>query len=604
MAIPQEIIEAVRERTSIVDVVGESVRLKPSGRNHVGLCPFHKEKTPSFYVWEDESRYHCFGCGQHGSAFDFVMATKGLTFPEAVRLLAGRIGVQIPERTTWKGGREAGARESSARRSRQSLLREVVGLAARTYVEQLFKEQKNEAARTYLTDRGISAETAKRFGLGYSPDSWNFIGARVRALASERGLHTKGLSPEEFAGLLREVGLVKPRSGSDGERPQSGERGDYDAFRGRLIVPITRSDGVPVALGGRDIVGAPNAPKYINSPESPIYSKRKTLFGLAQALSAIRSSRHAFLVEGYFDVMSLSQVGIVDVVATCGTAVTPEHVNVLKRFVDRVSVVFDGDAAGRKAAAHCFEVFLNSGIDLGVVLLPAEDDPDTIARTLREREAVLSYFSDRRMAAFDNYVQFLFDGFATTSEQASAAIRGRVAARAVGQLAQVSNPVEREALLSRGASLIGVTVDSMFELLAREQSVRQVPAGSRRPTQRENAGGYPSGRRGSGRDDWRKKSDGRQPALATPPPPVTAARFDRIVREILLSVLLQPELVDQVLELESGSEGKPLSERLQDPERAFLMAVAEAQPPSLASELEEDRAESEAIFRRLFEEVG
>lgn len=365
MAISPEIIEQIKERLSFVDVASAYVKLKRSGKNYVGCCPFHAEKTPSFFINEEDGLFNCFGCGKKGSIFNFVMDIRGFTFPETVRHLAKQVGVNIPEE------RNENPLEATSRK-KQPYLRTALRLATEIFIREL---NSSKIASEYLTARGIKKEIISLFQIGFAPDSWEFIHAEI--MKTDFG---KKMGEEKLKKLLLEIGLLKLRqeNSSQPENTEEKKLSCYDAFRERVIFPITRSDGQVIAFGGRIIVKNPNLPKYLNSSESSIYHKRKSFYGLLQAAETIRRERHVYITEGYLDVVSLFQAGIKNVLATCGTAATEQHVQVLKRLVDRVTLLFDGDEAGKKAAARCFEIFLNSGLDLEVVVLPEGNDPDSL----------------------------------------------------------------------------------------------------------------------------------------------------------------------------------------------------------------------------------
>ena len=344
-------IEEVRSRADIVEIVGSHVRLRRAGRNFVGLCPFHNEKTPSFSVNAERGFFHCFGCGAGGSAFNFIMRVEGLTFPEAVRSLAKKYGVTIPEHDV--AGPGAGEREAMLKASE---------VASEFFAHVLWNTTDGALARDYLKSRGISVETARAFMLGFAPSR----PASLAKALEKRGLRDAGIK----------TGLVK----RDGD-------GAYDMFRGRVMFPIRDAQGRAIAFGGR-VLDA-RLPKYINSPESPLYSKARTLYGLYEARQAISSSAstgkdRAILVEGYFDVIALWQAGFKEAVAGCGTALTVDQLRVLSRYTKNVIACFDGDAAGRKASMRALEIFLQAGLLGRGIFIPTGFDPDTF---IRERGA-------------------------------------------------------------------------------------------------------------------------------------------------------------------------------------------------------------------------
>jgi DNA primase len=347
--IPEEKIQEIRERLDIVEVVSSYLPLKRSGANHQGLCPFHGEKTPSFNVNAPRQIFHCFGCGVGGNVFSFLMRIEGLSFPEAVRRLGERVGVEVEEETLSPV-------EEKRREEAERLVR-INEVAADFYHRILLEEPEGAAARRYLRERGYNGEAARRFRLGYAPERWD-------ALAKH--LETKGFEPA----LVREkLGLVRP--GRDG-------RSDYDLFRRRLLFPISDSRGQVVAFGGR--VLDDSLPKYINSPESPVYHKGRTLYGLYQAKEGMRQTGEGIVVEGYFDQMALDRAGFGNAVATCGTALTAEHARVLKRYAKRLLLLFDQDSAGQKATFRAMEALLPEGFAVAVVALEAGEDPDSFLR--------------------------------------------------------------------------------------------------------------------------------------------------------------------------------------------------------------------------------
>lgn len=342
--IPEDKVREVRERAAILDIVSDYVGLRKSGVNYLGLCPFHSEKTPSFNVNPVKGIYHCFGCGVGGDVVSFVMRMEGLAFPEAVKFLARRVGVVIPERPL-----------SAAEKrivDEKELLFELYEMAAKFYERVLLKEASGEGCRQYLKRRGVDAETARAYRLGCAPEGWD---ALARYLDSKK-------IPLEAA---EKAGLVRKR-----------ERGGYyDGFRNRLLFPICDVQGRPIGFGGR--VLDDSLPKYLNSPESPVYRKSEVLFGLNMAKQAIREKGDAFIVEGYFDHLALFRAGVRNVAATCGTALTGGHLKGLRRFADRAYILFDADGAGRKATLRAMEIFLEEGFPAQVVQMPAGEDPDT-----------------------------------------------------------------------------------------------------------------------------------------------------------------------------------------------------------------------------------
>lgn len=355
--IPSGFLQELLSRVDIVGVVGRHVELKRGGANFMGLCPFHGEKSPSFSVSPSKQFYYCFGCGASGDAIRFLTEHLGYSFVEAVRELAGGVGLAVPEEDVSPDERQ---RRDTLRQRRQSL-GDVLERAAEFYRAQL---KTTPRAIDYCKRRGLSGRIAAQFGLGFAPPGW-------RTLA--------GVFPAYDDPLLEESGLVRQKEADDGA---VGE-GRYDWFRDRLMFPIRSTDGKVIGFGGRVLDDA--KPKYINSPETPLFSKGRELYGLFEARAAVRDKGYALVVEGYMDVVALAQHGFPNAVATLGTACTADHVHKLFRFTDSVVFSFDGDAAGRRAAARALEAALPHASDLRTVrflFLPPEHDPDSYVRDL------------------------------------------------------------------------------------------------------------------------------------------------------------------------------------------------------------------------------
>ncbi len=353
--IPPGFLQDLLSRVDIVDVVGRHVELRKSGANHMGLCPFHGEKSPSFSVSAAKQFYHCFGCGAHGDAIRFLMEHSGMSFRDAVADLAQQVGMAVPEGPIDPAEQQRALQA----RAHQATLSEVLERAAEHYRRQL---KEHPQAIDYLKRRGLSGEVAKRFGLGFAPPGW-------RSLAS--------VFPRYDDPLLAESGMVIVQ-GDDGP-----EQKRYDRFRERIMFPIRSVKGEVIGFGGRVLDSG--EPKYLNSPETPIFVKGRELYGLFEARSALRSKGYVLVVEGYMDVVALAQNGFANAVATLGTACTAEHVQKLFRFTDMVVFSFDGDAAGRRAAGRALEASLPHATDLRSVrflFLPPEHDPDSFVRDL------------------------------------------------------------------------------------------------------------------------------------------------------------------------------------------------------------------------------
>ncbi len=337
----------IRARLSVVELISEYVQLKKSGQGFQGLCPFHKEKTPSFHVHPLKNCYHCFGCHKGGNIFTFLCEIEGLTFPESVKRLAKRTGVPIEETR-----RNAPEKKTSANQTRLFAAQE---WAAKYFHYLLMETPAQQSAREYVASRGLTEATLKRFRVGVAPKGWNTL---LKLMAA------RGYTLQE----LVESGLVVAK--------ESSPEGGYDRFRERLIFPITDSDGNTLGFGARQLNSEPNQPKYINSPESPLFSKRKILYGLFENQRGIRVRGEAILVEGYMDVVALFQCGVDNAVATMGTAVTEEHCQQLKSLCKRVVTVFDSDAAGNDAWHRSVHLFLQYGLFAKDLTLPPGKDPD------------------------------------------------------------------------------------------------------------------------------------------------------------------------------------------------------------------------------------
>ncbi|MGD1075934.1 MAG: DNA primase [Thermodesulfovibrionales bacterium] len=336
----ERLVEELRARLDIIDVISDYVELKRSGRNYKGLCPFHSEKTPSFMVSPEKQLFHCFGCGTGGDSVNFVMKYENLSFPESLRLLAKKAGIDL------RGFRSGGDQEDT----REQLIA-VLAEASKAFAANL---RKTDTAHSYLRERGITDETARAFSLGYAGKDWHFL---------SRSLRIKGFADA----LVLQSGVVS-----------SGEKGIYDTFRDRIIFSIFNVQGEVIAFGGR--VMDDSQPKYLNSPDTPLFKKGETLYGLNRAKDGIREKGYAIIAEGYFDVIMCNQYGFTNAVAPLGTALTSSHLQKLKRFTKKVALVFDADEAGKAAAKRSIPLLLEQGFAVKVLLLPEKDDPDSFLR--------------------------------------------------------------------------------------------------------------------------------------------------------------------------------------------------------------------------------
>jgi len=374
--IPQSFIADLLNRVDIVDVVGQHVKLKKAGANFQGLCPFHSEKSPSFSVSPTKQFYHCFGCGAHGSAISFLMEYSGLGYVDAIEDLARSAGLDVP--------REERTANDVARQQQAMALGEVMSSAADWYRQQL---KASTRAVEYLKGRGLTGEIAKRYALGYAPDGWQGLEAVFGSYAND-----------EVAKTLLEGGLLIQGEQAEGGQPVK----RYDRFRDRVMFPIRNPKGQTIGFGGRIL--DQGEPKYLNSPETPLFSKGNTLYGLFEARQAIRSQEYVLVCEGYMDVVALAQLGFPNAVATLGTACTANHVRMLLRQTDKVVFSFDGDSAGQRAAQRALEACLplmSDDKEIRFLFLPTEHDPDSYVRAygapafekvIKEAMSISSFF--------------------------------------------------------------------------------------------------------------------------------------------------------------------------------------------------------------------
>ncbi len=428
-------IAEVRERTDIVELVGQYVSLKRSGANHMGLCPFHSEKSPSFSVNAARQFFHCFGCGVGGDVFSFLMQIEGMAFPDAVRRLAERAGIELEERTL--------SPEEERLRQQRERLYQVNKVAAAYFHDLLMEQPAGEVARQYLKRRGYGRKAAGEYGIGYSLDSWE--GLREHLVGHK-------LAPED----ARLLGLI---------RPGKQDRGDYDLFRGRLMFPIHDMAGRVVAFGGR--VLDDSKPKYINSPESPIYHKGQVLFGLYQARQAMRQQEEVLLVEGYFDQLALNRAGFAHAVATCGTALTVDHARVLKRYVKRVVLLFDQDSAGQQATFKAMTTLQAEGVPAVVLELPEGEDPDSFLHH-QGRNA----FQARLDAA--RPVMDLFISVTLAASGSSIEAKADAAEVVVERISSLQSQLEQDLYLKELAQRSNIDLDILKSLLAEKKNVQVV----------------------------------------------------------------------------------------------------------------------------------
>ncbi|MBI1797592.1 MAG: DNA primase [Candidatus Eisenbacteria bacterium] len=425
-------VERVRAASDIVEVIGQTVPLRRAGRNWTGLCPFHKEKTPSFSVNADRQFYHCFGCKAGGDVFRFVQETENVGFLEAVELLSRRAGIPVPERRAGE-------------RSVRTPLLEALEQSAASYEQWLADPDRGRAAREMLEARGVSRETARAFRLGLAPEGWDHLATR--------------LAPKLGEDILVQAGLAMRRDTG---------RGVYDRFRNRLMVPLVAPGGAVVGFGARALGDDP--PKYLNSPETPVYHKGSFLFALDLARKPAQDAGEIVVVEGYFDAIALHQAGIAHTVATSGTALTADQARLLKRAVPRVALTYDGDQAGQDAMMRSLAVLLAEELDVVVVDLPRGDDPDTLVR----RDGVDGW-RRVRAAAYDP-VEFVQRHVLRAATAAAGDPRERALQALVGLAVQVRDPIRLRLLIERASQVFALGEGVVARAVALQRSGQSATA--------------------------------------------------------------------------------------------------------------------------------
>lgn len=447
--IQQDKIREVRDRASLVEVISDYVTLKKTGRNYLGLCPFHAEKTPSFTVNEEKGIFHCFGCHVGGSVFNFLMHHEQLSFPEAVERVANRYGIAIERAQTPEALRQAGARETLYR---------INEAAAAHYHRILFAHPEGKKALAYLRSRGVDESMVRRFMLGYAPQT----GAGLVDLFGR-----EKLSLQEALHL----GLIGQRNAQR----------FYEKFFARVMFPIVNAGGKVIGFGAR--VLDEGLPKYLNSSDSPLFRKGATVYGLYQAKEGIRKADRVVVVEGYLDAIALSQYELPYSVATLGTALTSDHVRLLARYTRNIIALFDGDEAGRKAAARSFEIFVEAGIFGQAAFLPKGEDPDTFVR--KRGKAAIEAVLEQAVPLADYYFSWLEERFGR-----SLAGKSQTAGEISRLLLKIHNPFEVDLLVRRAADVLGIRED-LLRRPARLSGSRPTPQAARipappEPTSRED----------------------------------------------------------------------------------------------------------------------
>ncbi|MFI5314776.1 MAG: DNA primase [Myxococcota bacterium] len=422
--IPEQVVAEIRERADIVQVVGRQVTLRKSGSRLWGLCPFHDEKTPSFQVHEDKQIFYCFGCGAGGDVFAFRMKQDGLDFPDCVRALGRELGIAIPDARGDEGQSSAAHRANDV---------------AAAYFRSELRGPNGAGARRYLVERGVTEELIDRFQIGFAPPGWDGLVSHLRRV---------GVSPAD----AELAGLIAKRQTGDGH---------YDRFRGRVVFPISDPSGQIAGFGGRAL--GDDTPKYLNSPESPVYKKSRVLFGLAQGLDAIRERGRVIVVEGYFDLLALHRAGLHEGVAPCGTALTQSHAHRIRRYAEEVVLLFDGDAAGQAAAERALPVLLAEGVRVRAAFLPLGEDPDTLLA--KSGVAALRACVDSAVPLLDHLIERALKDAAGHAWAAADAARNLAP-----YLRAIGDPVERAAYVRQLASQLEIPPAALDEALRQGHS--------------------------------------------------------------------------------------------------------------------------------------
>jgi len=466
-----DVIEAVREATDIAELVGQYVTLKRAGTSFKGLCPFHTEKTPSFHVRPERQMYYCFGCQKGGDAFSFLMEHDGVSFMEALRMLGGRAGIPVEISAPSDRAHDDlyAAAEAAAHWYEEVLLGAAPGEGAGPCRgaggagggsgagdARVANRAAADKARAYLDKRGLTRETAERFRIGVAPEGWENLA---------RAMHERG-QPQE---PLLQLGLVARRKG--GASGADADAGVYDAFRDRIVFPIQSLSGRVIGFGGRIMPGADDdrAPKYLNSPDSPIYHKNKVLYGLAESRAAIRKHESVIITEGYMDYLSLYQAGIEHVVAACGTAFGSAQAALLHRYTHRAYILGDSDAAGRRAAVRAAGLLLEHGFLVHVVELPSGYDPDTF---VREYGADAMRTRVHEAPAYITYMKLLVDRRA-----GDLAVKEKVVRHILDDLGRVSDPLLLELYTKELCRSFALTEGTIAAALDKRKTPRATAAG-------------------------------------------------------------------------------------------------------------------------------
>lgn len=432
--IPDHIKEEVKAAADIVEVVSDYVKLRRTGSNFQGLCPFHNEKSPSFNVSPNLGIYKCFGCGESGDVFSFVMKQDGVSFTEAIRSLGARFGVDVPEESKP---------ENDERYREKEGIYHALAFAGRFFFKQLTENPESIEARKYLDKRGFTGQTVRKYGIGYAPAAYDgLLNAARKSGVNER--------------YLEQAGLIK--FGRNGETA-------FDVFRSRIMFPIFNASGKVIAFGGRIMESAAStdgrkAPKYINSPQTLVYNKSEVLYGIHVAKNEIRKHREVILVEGYTDVLSMHQAGITNTVATSGTALTAEQLNIMHRYGETLLMIYDSDLAGQNAMSRSVDLALREGLDVRLLQLPDGEDPDSFVRRFG-RDSFVQYRNEQAR----DFVAFLIDKTRLAGKWDDPFHRTATIGSILRSIAQIPDEIAQQAWVQRLSSLTGMGDRALFEQL-------------------------------------------------------------------------------------------------------------------------------------------
>ena len=419
-----EFKEEVKDRVDIVDVISDYVKLKKSGKNYKGLCPFHQEKTPSFTVNPANQFYHCFGCGAGGDVFSFLMEIEHITFFESLKMTAERVGMELPNQSNH---------QKKVANFRDKIF-EINMISAKFYNYLLLKHDIGEKALAYLKNRNYSEDDIKKYSLGFAPDKWT---------ALYKFLKNKGYTKDEMV----KAGLLVKKN----------EQKFYDRFRNRIIFPIFNSRSEVLAFGGRIIDDSINQPKYLNSPDTMVYDKSDNLYGLNWAKKYMRKSNNAIIMEGYTDVLTAHMNGIKNAVASLGTSLTEKQAKMLKRYVSKVYIAYDSDTAGAKATLRGLEILKEEGLNVKVIKLPEDTDPDDFIK-LRGEKKFLNLKDDSL-----SLIEFKVDNIISSKNLRNADDRINTTHKIVEVLAQIKDPIEREVYTKEIAKNIDLDADLLYQ---------------------------------------------------------------------------------------------------------------------------------------------